>query len=589
MHPPPAGSIDNGPVVVGALSWRVLVLVVAAICAVAAIIVALSEWSDRERRLNVARHQAETLARVLDEQTTAMVRGTDLALLAIAESLRRDTSLRQHDPDFEDTLRRLLENLPAVRALFVVGPDGFIMQDSDRHTPRASLADRDYFDAHRTAPDRGLFVGQPLVSRSVGTWFMGMSRRVQTAQGEFAGVVAAALEVRYFELLYEELGLGPDDVIALVRRDGTLVARQPRADDRIGKPLMSGNGQSVLENALARARAGSFEVTSAIDGTSRIFGYRAREDHPLVVIVGLSREQVLMPWRTSAATASVAMAAAFMLASLLLWVAMRHARREAAVQTRVIEAARLEALGRLTSGVAHDFNNLLQSMSAALRLLGKFTRDDPRAAEVIQQGLASMERGRNLVGQLLDVARPQALQMRDLDVNALLAEMTTLLKNAAQPSARIELDLAPDIQPCRADPSRLEAAVLNLVVNARDALGPRNGSIQVSTQTCVEAIVAHDGHKLEPGKFVCVTVRDNGVGMPAEVRRRAMEPFFTTKGERGTGLGLAQVYTFMREIGGDMKIESEPGVGTAVHLYLPRQEPAAAPAPSPEHGISPAA
>jgi signal transduction histidine kinase len=571
------------------MSRRVLVLVVATICAVAATIVAFSEWSDRKRRLDTARHQAETLARVLDEQTAAMLRATDLALLGIAEGLRREPSLPEHDAEFEDSLRRLVRNLPAVRALYVIGADGFIIQDSDRDTPRANLADRDYFDAHRQAPDRGLFVGQPLVSRSVGTWFMGMSRRLQTADGQFAGVVAAAVELRYFERLYQELGLGPNDVIALAKRDGMLIARQPPADDRIGKPLIPGSGQSLMQAALAHTQAGNFEVASTVDGASRIIGYRAREDHPLVVMVGLSRDQVLMPWRTSAVTAGVAMTAAFMLASLLLWVAMRHGHREAAVQARVVEAARLEALGRLTSGVAHDFNNLLQSMSAALRLLGKFTHDDPRAAEVIQQGLGSMERGRNLVGQLLDVARPQALQMRDLDVNALLCEMTTLLRNAGQPSAQVELTLAPDVQPCRADPSRLEAAVLNLVVNARDALGPRNGSIRISTETCVEAIVAHDGHKLAAGKFVCVSVRDDGVGMPAEVRRRAMEPFFTTKGERGTGLGLAQVYTFMREIGGDMKIESEVGVGTAVHLYLPRQESVAAQQPSAQVGISPVA
>ncbi|WP_409337844.1 ATP-binding protein [Afipia sp. P52-10] len=123
---------------------------------------------------------------------------------------------------------------------------------------------------------------------------------------------------------------------------------------------------------------------------------------------------------------------------------------------------------------------------------------------------------------------------------------------------------------CRADPARLEAALLNLIVNARDALGERHGSIRISTKGCDEPVLAQDG--LEAGKFVCLSVRDDGPGMPKEILRRAMEPFFTTKGDRGTGLGLSQVHAFMREMGGDMMIESEVGVGTAINLLLPRAE-----------------
>jgi signal transduction histidine kinase len=268
--------------------------------------------------------------------------------------------------------------------------------------------------------------------------------------------------------------------------------------------------------------------------------------------------------------------AAVGLAALLLWLAMRHARREAAMQARAAQAAKLEALGSLTSGVAHDFNNLLQAMGSALRLLGSFTNDDARAAKVIAHGLTSMERSRGLVAQLLGVARPQELEARDVDLNAILSEIAILLENAAAPKARLELDLRADVQPCRADASRLDAAILNLVVNARDAMPPDRpgiGLIRISTANCARAVVSRDGRRVQRGEFVCVTVRDNGVGMPPEVCRRALEPFFTTKGERGTGLGLSQIYAFVRELGGDMQIESEINAGTAVHLYFPRARP----------------
>ncbi|ETR75876.1 hypothetical protein X566_19110 [Afipia sp. P52-10] len=227
-----------------------MLLGVSAICCLMAIVTTVNVWSDRDRRLAAAHQHAESLARVLDEQTGAMILGTDLALLGIAESLRRPEVNREHDPNYENWLRRLLANLPGVRALFVIGPDGFIIQDSDQDTPRANLSDRDYFQAHRSTSDRGLFIGRPLVSRSVGTWFLGLSRPVNTVEGAFGGVAAAALELSYLERLYRETRLGPDDVIPLVNPEGALIARMPAADDRVGKPLMS--GQSGLVQALAR-------------------------------------------------------------------------------------------------------------------------------------------------------------------------------------------------------------------------------------------------------------------------------------------------------------------------------------------------
>lgn len=553
-------------------SRRTVIVAVASISIVAAG-VALIQWRQLERRLEEARQEAARLARLLEEHTAAAVWAADLALIGIAESLGRQPNLPEHDPAFEDSLRRLLAKLPAVRALFVVGVDGFINQDSDPDTPRRNLADRDYFQAHVGGSDRGLYMDAPLISRSVGTWFVGLSRRVETEQREFIGVAVAALELRYIERFYEELGLRADDVITLTTRDGVLFARTPRADERVGRRLGPDDGPSALERALALAPVGTFDAVSTIDGVPRLFAYRALADHPLVVVVGLSRERVVASWLADAASAALATFVAFALAALLMWLAMRYARAEAAAQARVAEATRLSALGRLTSGVAHDFANLLQAMDAALSALRQRIPEDAYASQVIEHSLASLERGRSLVTQLLGVARPKESLPQRLDLNATLEGMATLLRNAAAPMAKLELELADDLPHCLADPGGLETALLNLVVNARDAMQrgrAERGSVRISTGNCAEPIPTDAGRTLAAGRFVRVSVQDNGAGMSPEVRRRALEPFFTTKGEKGTGLGLAQVDDFVRQSGGVMQIETKVGGGTAVHLYLPR-------------------
>ena len=549
-----------------------LLLSLATICSLITALVVFTEWNDRQRRLAGASGQAATLARVLEEQMASLFHGADQALLGIVEGLRHGPGLAPHDLDFEDSLRRRLENLPAVRALFVIGPDGFIIQDSDRDTPLRNLADRPYFLAHQNGSAEGLFIDDPLISRSTGEWFVAMSRRLEGPQNGFAGVVAAAVDVSYFESFYADLGLGADDVITLVTTDARLVARQPPAGNRIGTRLGPANAMSSLEKALETSSFGVFEETSSVDGIHRLFGYRALPEHPLVVLVGLSEDGVLAPWRQGAVAAGLVTASAVGLSGLLWWLALRYARREAEAQAASAQTAKLEAIGRTTSGVAHDFNNLLTAMGGALRLLGKRLQHDQHATKIVDQGLTSLEQGRNLVAELLNVTR-RGVRMEELDINTVLSSMTTLLNSVAAPNATVHVDLASDLHHCRIDASRLGAAILNLVMNACDAM-PREragaGLIVISSSN--DALPSGDGDGREQADFVSVKVQDNGPGMDPQVRQHAAEPFFTTKGEQGTGLGLAQVHTFVKDMGGTMEIESEEEKGTTVHLRFPRTD-----------------
>lgn len=183
-----------------------------------------------------------------------------------------------------------------------------------------------------------------------------------------------------------------------------------------------------------------------------------------------------------------------------------------------------------------------------------------------------MEQGRNLVAQLLNITRRE-VTVEELDINAVLSSMTTLLNSVASPKATVHLNLATDLHHCRIDSSRLGAAILNLVMNACDAIPEDSeaaGLIVITSANCRSQSrgIGESGE----ANFVSVTVRDNGTGMLPEVRQRALEPFFTTKGKQGTGLGLAQVHTFVTDMGGTMEIESDIGKGTTVHLRFPQAD-----------------
>lgn len=535
-------------------------------CILAVLAVALVALNERGRSLEGAVRDLGALTRLLDGHAQSAVLTADIALQGVVDGMERDPERPAHDPAFENSLRTALENLPVIRALFVVGPDGFIVQDSDPTTPRRNLSDRDYFQAHqRGEGDPDLFVGRPWISRSTGTWFIGMSRPLKRRSGAFQGVAVAALETRFLERTYRDLNLGNSDIIGLLSPDGIVVARHPDAQGTVGEPL-SAEARLVLLEALRRSPSGTFEARGS-GGRDRIFAYRTLPETPLVVLVGRERADVLASWRRSLIVAGGVTILAFGLGVFLCWMLIARARHAA----HLAEVERLEVLGRLSSGVAHDFNNLLQSLSASLSLLEKRTGSDKRAKMLVAQGLGSIERGRALVAQLLGVARCHEAAAESVDINVLLTNMESLVRNAAAPRGRVEFQLDPDLPRCRVDPSRLDSAILNLVVNARDALPPGgagSGWVRISTRAC-DGPPGPAAPHASPGGFVCLTVTDNGAGMAPEIQRRALEPFFTTKGDAGTGLGLSQVCAFVRDAGGDIEIKSEVGAGTAVCLYLP--------------------
>ncbi|WP_345540190.1 PAS-domain containing protein [Variovorax defluvii] len=263
-------------------------------------------------------------------------------------------------------------------------------------------------------------------------------------------------------------------------------------------------------------------------------------------------------------------------------------REQKRSQELIARAQKLEALGQLTGGLAHDFNNILTVVIGNLAALARVRGDDPLVPEFVQPALDASRRGADLVKGLLSFARRQPLKAVNLDVCALLESTAKLVRRSLPESLSLDiLDILGTRAPVRAwiDAGLLEQALLNLLLNARDAARP-GGRIQIgATQAVLDAPAAQALH-VAPGPYAHVQVRDDGAGMDAHTLAHIFEPFFTTKqAGRGSGLGMAMVYGFIKQSGGAIEVRSAPGQGTTVSLWLPAGVPeeaqAAAPAPAP--------
>jgi signal transduction histidine kinase len=252
------------------------------------------------------------------------------------------------------------------------------------------------------------------------------------------------------------------------------------------------------------------------------------------------------------------------------------AERERA-EARLLQAQKMEAVGQLTGGIAHDFNNLLTAVVGSLDLLLRRT-DDEKLRRLAGNALQAAERGARLTSQLLSFSRRQRLSPTPVQPNDVVSGMGDMLARTIGSHVRVETRLDPGLWKALADPTQLEVMMLNLAINARDAM-PGGGRLTISTAN-IEEVPPGLAAELSPGEYVAIAVSDTGSGMPPAVLARAFEPFFTTKPQgKGTGLGLSQLYGFAKQSGGTARIESREGEGTKVTIYLPRTIEAAAAEP----------
>jgi signal transduction histidine kinase/CheY-like chemotaxis protein len=368
----------------------------------------------------------------------------------------------------------------------------------------------------------------------------------------------------YQDILMSELPKGA--VAALVDRQGNFIARSVDIERRVATPATEfvRNAMVTGESGVYRGRTyEGFENYTAFF-KSPVTGWSAH--------VAISNELIDAPRSSAFIVAIVGGLLCITLMGGLIFLLLEDGKRRRQAEQNLAQAQKLETLGLLTGGIAHDFNNLLTVMIGSLEKLKRKTGGptaDADAQRAIETALRSARQAAGLTSSLLSYSRQQTLAPRVVDVNAFMTNMCDIVSRTVGEAYDVGCQTDDTVGLVEVDESQLGAAVLNLAVNARDAM-PDGGSITFLTRP-VSKPSGDARLKLQAGEYTRITVKDNGPGMPPNVLARAFEPFFSTKGlGRGTGLGLAQVEGFLRQSGGAADIESAPGKGTSVHLYLPR-------------------
>jgi two-component system, NtrC family, sensor kinase len=517
------------------------------------------------RRVALERGERATaaFAALVEQQAVRTFQAVNLTLGAVGDAHHLTPRPAKDDPEFQQMMKRRAADIPFLRALFIIGQDGWIIHDTDYPvTPRVALADRPYFRAHQQDPARAGGVWPPLLSRSGTGWFLPVTRPLGRS-GRFEGVVVAALQAEQFREQFRGVGLPAGYLIALFYLDGTLVSSYPGKPEDVGRRFA---GLPVFARHLPKS-SGSFWSEETMMPGERVVSYRLSQDWDLVVHVSRSKGDVLAEWRRTATAAAVAM---LVLTLFLVWQMARlahdRARRERERQQRM-QAEKLEALGQLTGGIAHDVGNLLNVVAMNVALLRQGSSDPAIAARALAIMERAVDSGMQMIERLLSFARSRSITVTRVRLDTWLDAARALLPQVAGPRVTLDIDAMPDLPEVLCDTGQLDTAVVNLVINARDAMAG-SGRISVRVFPCDES-GAPPVTVGSPARFVCLAVQDSGPGMTEKVRRRAIEPFYTTKGEAGTGLGLSQVYGFMQQLGGNMSIDSAPDRGTTIHLFLP--------------------
>lgn len=526
-------------------------------------VTALLLWNKRQGDIQDAKLRGAAITALLQAHTASTLNAIDNALLDLARTLERERPGR-HDRRFRDEMDRRVSTMPYVHALYVIGPDGEIQHDSNYpRAPEVSLADQHYFRQYLQADPPETAVSGPLWSRSGSGWVVTVTRRIGSGAG-FRGVSVASIQLEYFSRLYEEVGLREEGDILLFHRNGKLLAQYPGTFGRVGESYAH---LPLFKDYLTQAGWGAALTPAAVASYPRLVNYAALEGVPLVVARMQNMTKQLAAWQTLAIASGVGLS--LLLAAILFGLRRyMHARLERRRrQDRILQMEKMEALGQLTGSLAHDFRNILGILATNIALIRRLGTGDARIQAALDRAVRAVDNGAAITQRLMSFGRKRHLQVACWDLNAAVPAVLPLLENAAGSQCKVVFEPGKGSHLCRLDRTQLDTALINLVVNARHAIEGQ-GLITVQTSNIATSDLHLPADVLRK-QSVCVTVRDNGKGMTQEVRQHALEPFFTTKGEEGTGLGLAQVCAFMQQLGGDIAIESQVGVGTAVHLCFP--------------------
>jgi two-component system NtrC family sensor kinase len=577
-----------------AATLRLLRALAAASLLVPLALFAFASWVSLRDTRTLADERISRSLDVMSEQALKEFQSITVAIDGVQRLLgnRSATEIAGDEPQLHGELVTINSALPEVQSIWIFGPDGR-PQVITRNSPPPNLfyGDQDYFTVPREHPD-GPYVGHLHSSVSGGQPYFTLDHARRDARGKFAGVIEMSLLPSDFSRFYGELTSSPGLGFALLLEDGTILARYPPLPGDVPMNAQVGIRRQITNHP----NGGFYSVHSPIDDTDHRVGIRRVPDFPVYVAAFVQVPAIYKEWMTSMAVHLIfGIPATLLLFVLMLTILRRSQRLHAEIDQRLAaeetlrQAQRLDAIGQLTGGVAHDFNNLLTiilgNLETAKHQLGAWS--DAAHVQVVRRidnAMQGATRAATLTRRLLAFARQTPLNPCAIDVNRFLIGLSEFLQRAIGEDIDLEIVGAAGLWAAEADPTELEAALINLAVNARDAM-PEGGKLTIETSNAyLDDTYCRQNGDLQPGQYVLIAVSDTGSGMQKELIDRAFEPFFTTKQSgQGTGLGLSQVYGFAKQLGGHVKIYSEVGEGTTVKMYLRRHfgaVTAAAEAPS---------
>jgi two-component system NtrC family sensor kinase len=552
-------------------SIRLLQGILVASVALPAALFVYASWLGYQNNQVIADRQIDRTRDVVTEHALKVFETVERSIAEINEVVRDmpDERIAANEESLHRRFERLADSSEQIKSVWIFDKHGRALVNSLAYpAPTIDFSDRDYFKAHIDR-DIGIYVGEVLRPRPPygGSPFFGVSRRRSSPDGSFNGVIQASILPEYFSGFYAKISREAGSYASLIRDDGLILARFPPNDT----PALLPNGE--LLKAIRADSEGALLLTSKLDNIERKVAYRKVSGFPVYVVAGQETPAIRAQWLSQMSNHLIfgLPATAALIAIVLL--ALRRTRRfnEEATRRQVAENAlkqsqRLEALGQLTGGVAHDFNNLLMVVEGSAQRLRRRHHDpaDIRSLEMIE---SAVRKGSNLTRQLLSFARRQSLSPKVIDLVDCIEKFREVLRQSIPGDIEIELEAPRRQVPVKIDPDEFEIALLNLTLNARDAM-PDGGRITIRVRTAT--LDENAGPNGLAGEFAVIAFSDTGSGIAEEIRDRIFEPFFTTKKvDRGTGLGLSQVYGFAQQSKGAVTVTSRPGAGTTFELFLP--------------------
>jgi signal transduction histidine kinase len=545
--------------------WVVLSLI-----ALAAVVI-LACWYDRTLALHAAEDHVELTVDTMREHSLKVFTTLEL----VFDQIRlRTAPLDPETISRSETIARFLretrDRMNPISSIVLTDAAGRVLASSQSPSPPSlAFADRADLVAHRESDGRTVF-GEP----RLGTFSLSQRR---SSTGEFDGIISIEISAGYFENFFRGLDDRYRHRALIVRKDGTVLAANSRVEELPTFPPTSALMRSIATNIQ------SDDWTSSAVGVTHFFRWRRLEPYPIYVAYAIDREVALRSWYGHVVFFAACGGLAWLALSLIAYQASRRAVAEAALE----QAQRMKAIGQLASGVAHDFNNLLTAVIGNVDMIVADRHVTPRVRQFADAALRAAMRGASLTSHLLAFARRQPLRPQAVRVGVVLEAILPLIKDAVGETIKVSIKLDSNLAPIRVDPGQLDSALLNLALNARDAM-PGGGKLRIEARNVAFDPDEATRRAITSGDYVVIEISDNGSGMPERVVDRAFEPFFTTKETgKGSGLGLSMVYGFARQSGGTAEIESRIDVGTTIRLYFPSSDATAAPEqrPSAAHPI----